>query len=38
MHERADLVGADLRIEAPLDGLGTELCLELPLNGALCNA
>jgi two-component system, NarL family, sensor histidine kinase UhpB len=38
MQERAGLIGADLRIEAPIDGPGTELRLELPLNGALCNA
>ncbi|HTA33475.1 MAG TPA: histidine kinase [Solirubrobacteraceae bacterium] len=38
MQERAGLIGADLRIDAPVDGTGTELCLELPLNGALCNA
>ncbi len=36
MQERAGLVGADLRIETPLDGRGTELRLELPLNGASC--
>src|SRR5271165_3880136 len=29
MHERAALVGASLRIEPPIDGPGTELCLEL---------
>ena len=38
MQERADLIGADLRIEAPTDGPGTELRLELPLNGAPCSA
>jgi two-component system sensor histidine kinase UhpB len=38
MQERAGLVGADLRIETPGDGPGTELRLELPLNGAPCNA
>jgi two-component system, NarL family, sensor histidine kinase UhpB len=38
MQERAGLIGADLRIEAPIDGPGTEVRLELPLNGALCNA
>ena len=38
MQERAGLIGADLSIETPLDGPGTELRLELPLNGVLCNA
>ena len=38
MQERAGLIGANLRIEAPTDGPGTELLLELPLNGALCKA
>jgi two-component system sensor histidine kinase UhpB len=38
MHERAGLIGAELRIETPSDGPGTELRLELPLNGAPCNA
>lgn len=38
MQERAGLIGADLRIETPIDGPGTELRLELPLNGALCSA
>jgi two-component system, NarL family, sensor histidine kinase UhpB len=38
MQERAGLIGADLRIETPIDGPGTEVRLELPLNGALCNA
>jgi signal transduction histidine kinase len=38
MQERAGLIGADLRIKAPIDGPGTELRLELPLNGELCNA
>jgi two-component system sensor histidine kinase UhpB len=38
MQERAGLIGAELRIETPIDGPGTELRLELPLNGALCNA
>lgn len=38
MQERAGLIGADLRIEAPTDGPGTELRLELPLNGAPCSA
>jgi len=34
MQERAGLIGANLRIETPEDGPGTELRLELPLNGA----
>jgi two-component system, NarL family, sensor histidine kinase UhpB len=38
MQERARLIGADLSITTSRDGSGTELCLELPLNGALCNA
>jgi signal transduction histidine kinase len=38
MQERAGLIGADLRIKTPIDGPGTELRLELPLNGELCNA
>jgi two-component system, NarL family, sensor histidine kinase UhpB len=38
MRERAGLVGASLKIQTPNDGPGTELRLELPLNGALCNA
>jgi two-component system sensor histidine kinase UhpB len=38
MQERAGLIGADLTIEAPIDGLGTELRLELPLSGVLCHA
>lgn len=38
MQERAGLIGADLRIETPSDGPGTEVRLELPLKGALCNA
>jgi two-component system, NarL family, sensor histidine kinase UhpB len=38
MQERAGLVGANLRIETPMDGPGTELRLELPLNGASCHA
>jgi two-component system sensor histidine kinase UhpB len=38
MQERAGLIGADLRIETPIDGGGTELRLELPLNGSPCNA
>lgn len=36
MRERAGLIGARLRIETPMDGRGTELCLELPLNGVSC--
>ncbi len=38
MQERAGLIGAKLRIETPIDGPGTELRLELPLNGAPCHA
>ncbi len=38
MQERAGLVGANLRVHSATDGAGTELCLELPLDGALCNA
>jgi two-component system sensor histidine kinase UhpB len=38
MEERARLIGAQLRIETSSDGPGTQLRLELPLNGALCNA
>ena len=38
MQERARLIGADLKIKTPTDGPGTELRLELPLNGAPCNA
>ncbi|MGD0452683.1 MAG: histidine kinase [Solirubrobacteraceae bacterium] len=38
MQERAGLIGADLRIETPTDGPGTELRLELPLNGASWHA
>ena len=38
MQERAGLIGANLRIETPMDGPGTELRLELPLNGASCHA
>jgi len=38
MHERAGLIGANLRIQTPADGRGTELRLELPLNGAPCHA
>jgi two-component system sensor histidine kinase UhpB len=38
MRERATLIGANLVIEQPADGPGTELRLELPLNGAPCSA
>jgi two-component system sensor histidine kinase UhpB len=38
MRERADLIGANLRIGTPSDGPGTELSLELPLDGGPCNA
>jgi two-component system sensor histidine kinase UhpB len=38
MHERAGLIGANLELQAPSDGPGTELRFELPLNGALWNA
>jgi two-component system sensor histidine kinase UhpB len=38
MQERAGLIGANLRVEAAIDGPGTQLRLELPLNGVLCNA
>jgi two-component system sensor histidine kinase UhpB len=38
MQERAGLIGASLRIQTPTDGPGTELRLELPLNGASCHA
>ncbi len=38
MRERADLIGAGLRIDSPSEGPGTELRLELPLNGGPCNA
>ena len=34
MRERAGMIGARLTIERPLGGVGTELRLELPLNGA----
>jgi two-component system sensor histidine kinase UhpB len=37
MRERAGMIGANLRIETPNNGPGTELRLELPLNGELCN-
>jgi two-component system sensor histidine kinase UhpB len=38
MRERADLIGAGLRIDSPGEGPGTELRLELPLNGDPCKA
>jgi two-component system sensor histidine kinase UhpB len=38
MRERAGLIGAHLTIERPRDGVGTELRLELPLNGTPCSA
>lgn len=38
MRERADLIGAGLRIDTPIDGPGTALRLELPLKGDPCNA
>jgi len=38
MRERAGLIGANLTIERPLRGAGTELRLELPLNGERCSA
>jgi two-component system sensor histidine kinase UhpB len=38
MRERAGLIGANLTIERSMHGVGTELRLELPLNGARCNA
>jgi len=37
MRERAGLIGAKLTIEPPLHGAGTELRLELPLDGARCS-
>lgn len=37
MHERAGLIGANLKIRTPTDGPGTELRFEVPLNRALCN-
>ena len=37
MRERAGLIGADLSIETPIDGPGTQVRLELPLDGVLCN-
>ena len=36
MRERAGLIGANLTIERPIHGVGTELRLELPLNGTRC--
>jgi two-component system, NarL family, sensor histidine kinase UhpB len=38
MRERADLIGAGLGIGTPTEGPGTELRLELPLDGDPCNA
>jgi two-component system sensor histidine kinase UhpB len=38
MRERAVLIGANLTIEQPIHGVGTELRLELPLNGTRCIA
>ncbi len=38
MEERAGLIGANLRVQRPEDGAGTELRLELPLDGDLCRA
>lgn len=38
MQERAGLIGANLTVQTASDGAGTELCLELPLDGALCKA
>jgi two-component system, NarL family, sensor histidine kinase UhpB len=38
MEERAGLIGANLRVQQPVDGAGTELRLELPLDGDLCRA
>jgi two-component system, NarL family, sensor histidine kinase UhpB len=38
MRERAGLIGAHLTIEQSIHGVGTELRLELPLNGARCSA
>jgi two-component system sensor histidine kinase UhpB len=38
MRERAGLIGANLTIQQSTQGIGTELRLELPLNGAQCNA
>jgi two-component system sensor histidine kinase UhpB len=35
MRERAGLIGASLTIERPIHGVGTELRLELPLNGTI---
>jgi two-component system sensor histidine kinase UhpB len=34
MRERAGLIGASLTLDRPAEGVGTELRLELPLNGA----
>ncbi len=38
MRERVGLVGGKLKIQTPMDGLGTELRFELPLDGETCNA
>jgi two-component system, NarL family, sensor histidine kinase UhpB len=38
MRERAGLIGANLTIERPTHGVGTQLRLELPLNGNRCSA
>jgi two-component system sensor histidine kinase UhpB len=38
MQERAGLVGASLKVQSASDGAGTELCLQLPLDGASCSA
>jgi signal transduction histidine kinase len=35
MRERAGLIGAELTIERSIHGVGTELRLELPLNGTI---
>ena len=33
MHERAELIGAQLRLQRPADGTGAEMLLEVPLRG-----
>jgi two-component system, NarL family, sensor histidine kinase UhpB len=38
MRERVGLVGGKLEIQTPVDGLGTELRFELPLDGETCSA
>jgi two-component system sensor histidine kinase UhpB len=38
MRERVALVGGKLEIQTPVDGLGTELRFELPLDGVTCSA